>query len=104
MADTQQPEKEQIFRLTNTDGDRSEDVKAKFKQNKDNIMILVTGATEQLGTAAVQNLQEKTSANQVAASVRDESKASAWKEKEINIRVGNYDDTDGFTQQSYAGH
>lgn len=67
-------------------------------------MILVIGATRRLGTAVVQNLLEKTSANQIAASGRDESKASAWKEKGINIRVGNYDDTDGFTQQSHAGH
>lgn len=56
-------------------------------------MILVTGATGQLGTAVVQNLLKKTSANQIAALVRDESKASALKEKGVDIRVGNYDDT-----------
>ncbi|MEH2376944.1 SDR family oxidoreductase [Nostoc sp.] len=56
-------------------------------------MILVTGATGQLGTAVVQNLLEKTSANQIAALVRDESKAFALKEKGVDIRVGNYDDT-----------
>ncbi|WP_009629859.1 SDR family oxidoreductase [Synechocystis sp. PCC 7509] len=56
-------------------------------------MILVTGATGQLGTAVVQNLLENTSANQIAAFVRDESKASVWKEKGVDIRVGNYDDT-----------
>lgn len=28
--------------------------------------------------------------------MRDESKASAWKEKRVDIRVGNYDDTDSF--------
>ena len=55
-------------------------------------MILVTGATGQLGTAVVQNLLEKTSANQIAAFVRDESKASGWKEKGVDIRVGSYDD------------
>ena len=57
-------------------------------------MILVTGATGQLGTAVVKNLLEKTSANQVAAFVRNESKASAWRDKGVDIRVGNYDDTD----------
>lgn len=56
-------------------------------------MILVTGATGQLGTAVVNNLLEKTSANRIAAFVRDESKASALKEKGIDIRVGSYDDT-----------
>lgn len=56
-------------------------------------MILVTGATGQLGTAVVKNLLENTSANQIAAFVRDESKASALKEKGVDIRVGSYDDT-----------
>ncbi|MEH2415635.1 SDR family oxidoreductase [Nostoc sp.] len=56
-------------------------------------MILVTGATGQLGTAVVKNLLEKASANRIAAFVRDESKASALKEKGVDIRVGSYDDT-----------
>jgi NAD(P)H dehydrogenase (quinone) len=66
------------------------------KQNsnkKGKTMILVTGATGQLGTAVVQNLLEKTSANLIAALVRDETKASALKEKGVDIRVGSYDDT-----------
>ncbi|GAP96888.1 SDR family oxidoreductase [Leptolyngbya sp. NIES-2104] len=56
-------------------------------------MILITGANGQLGTAVVQNLLKKTSANQIAALVRDESKASALREQGVDIRVGNYDDT-----------
>ena len=56
-------------------------------------MILVTGATGQLGTAVVQKLLEKTSANQIAACVRDESKASNLKEKGIDLRISDYDDT-----------
>ena len=55
-------------------------------------MILVTGATGQLGTAVVTNLLKKTSANKIVALVRDESKASALKEKGVDIRVGSYDD------------
>jgi NAD(P)H dehydrogenase (quinone) len=55
-------------------------------------MILITGATGQLGTAVIKNLLEKTSASQIAALVRDETKASALKEKDVDIRVGNYDD------------
>ncbi len=56
-------------------------------------MILVTGATGQLGTAVVQNLLKKTSAHQVAAFVRDESKASDLKERGVDIRGGDYADT-----------
>ncbi len=55
-------------------------------------MILVTGANGKLGTVVVQNLLKKTSANQIAALVRDESKASTLKEIKVDIRVGNYDD------------
>jgi NAD(P)H dehydrogenase (quinone) len=55
-------------------------------------MILVTGATGQLGTAVVQNLLKKTPGNQIAALVRDKSKAADFKEQGVNIRVGNYDD------------
>lgn len=61
-------------------------------------MILVTGANGQLGTAVIQNLLKKTSANQIASLVRDESKASALKEKRVDIRVGNYDDTASLDQ------
>lgn len=56
-------------------------------------MILVTGATGQLGTAVVQNLLKKTSANHVAALVRDEAKAASLKATGAGIRVGNYDDS-----------
>jgi NAD(P)H dehydrogenase (quinone) len=55
-------------------------------------MILVTGATGHLGTAVIKNLLKKTSANQIAAFVRDETKASALKEQGVDIRVGSYDD------------
>ena len=55
-------------------------------------MILVTGATGQLGTAVIKNLLKKTSAERIAALVRDESKASTLKEQGVNIRVGNYND------------
>ncbi len=56
-------------------------------------MILVTGATGQLGTIIVENLLKKTSANQIVAFVRDESKAADLKERGVDIRVGSYDDT-----------
>jgi NAD(P)H dehydrogenase (quinone) len=56
-------------------------------------MILVTGATGQLGTAVIQTLLKKTSAAQIAALVRDENKAASLKEKGVDVRVGSYDDT-----------
>jgi NAD(P)H dehydrogenase (quinone) len=55
-------------------------------------MILVTGATGQLGTAVIRNLLKKIPGDQIAALVRDASKAAEFKEQGVNIRVGNYDD------------
>lgn len=55
-------------------------------------MLLVTGATGQLGTIVVQNLLKKTSASQIAALVRDESKATDLISKGVDVRVGSYDD------------
>lgn len=57
-------------------------------------MILVTGATGQLGAAAIKSLLEKgISANEIAVLVRDENKAIAFKEKWIHIKLGNYNDS-----------
>ncbi len=56
-------------------------------------MILITGATGKLGTAVIQTLLKKISASQISALVRDESKAAAFKEQGVEIRVGSYDDT-----------
>ena len=55
-------------------------------------MILVTGATGQLGKIVIENLIDKTAAKGIAALVRDESKAADLKDKGVDIRVGNYDD------------
>lgn len=55
-------------------------------------MILITGATGHLGSVTIDFLLKKTSADQIAALVRDENKASDLKEKGVDIRVGNYDD------------
>lgn len=65
-------------------------------------MILVTGATGQLGTAVVNNLLKNTSVNRIAAFVRDESKASALKENGVDIRVGSYDDTASLDQAMHG--
>ncbi|GAB2551689.1 SDR family oxidoreductase [Spirosoma aerophilum] len=56
-------------------------------------MILVTGATGQLGTATIQSLLKQRPPSEVAAFVRDENKAAALKERGVSIRVGTYDDT-----------
>ncbi len=55
-------------------------------------MILITGASGKLGMAVVQNLLKKRPADQIAALVRDESKAAALKEQGVDVRVGSYDD------------
>jgi NAD(P)H dehydrogenase (quinone) len=55
-------------------------------------MILVTGATGHLGSAAVLHLLKNTAANNVVAFARDENKANHLREKEIEVRIGTYDD------------
>ena len=56
-------------------------------------MILVTGATGHLGSATLHFLLKKLPASQLAALVRDETKAADLKEQGISLRVGSYDDT-----------
>jgi NAD(P)H dehydrogenase (quinone) len=54
-------------------------------------MILVTGATGNLGKATINSLLNKgISANNIAALVRDESKSAEFKSKGIQVRVGDY--------------
>jgi NAD(P)H dehydrogenase (quinone) len=55
-------------------------------------MILVTGATGQLGKTVIHQLLKKTSADNIAALVRIENKAADLKDLGVNIRVGHYDD------------
>ncbi len=57
-------------------------------------MIIVTGATGNFGKAAIQSLLDKgVAGNDIAALVRDPNKASEWKEKGLQIRTGDYDDS-----------
>ena len=56
-------------------------------------MILITGATGQLGSAVIQHLLTNIPASQIAAFVRDAGKAAGLQEKGVSIRVGTYDDT-----------
>ena len=56
-------------------------------------MILVTGATGQLGTAVIQTLLQKTSAEQIAGLARSAEKAVSLKAQGVDVRIGDYDDT-----------
>jgi NAD(P)H dehydrogenase (quinone) len=53
-------------------------------------MILVTGATGQLGQIVIEKLSEKIPTNQIAALVRDACKADHLIAKGVNVRVGDY--------------
>ncbi len=58
-------------------------------------MILVTGATGQFGTNAIDHLLKKgLNPAEISALVRDAAKAQPIKEKGIGIRVGDYTDHD----------
>lgn len=61
-------------------------------------MILVTGATGNLGTATVQFLLKKVPADQVAVLVRDEHKAADLKALGVDVRIGNYHDKDSLVK------
>jgi len=54
-------------------------------------MILVTGATGNLGSAAVSQLLKNTAADNIVAFARDENKAKNLKEKGVAVRIGSYD-------------
>jgi NAD(P)H dehydrogenase (quinone) len=53
-------------------------------------MILVTGATGQLGQIVIEKLLAKIPSNQIAALVRDANKAEHLIAKGVNVRVGDY--------------
>jgi NAD(P)H dehydrogenase (quinone) len=57
-------------------------------------MILVTGATGQLGKIVIEKLSEKIPTNQIAALVRDSSKAIHLIGQGINVKVGDYHNTE----------
>lgn len=55
-------------------------------------MIVVTGATGQLGRAVVEQLLERLPAAEIGVSVRQPEKSSALSERGVRVRQGNYDD------------
>ncbi|UQN08698.1 SDR family oxidoreductase [Deinococcus sp. QL22] len=56
-------------------------------------MMLITGATGQMGTLIIQSLLKKIPVDQVAGLARDEDKAAPLKVQGIDIRIGDYDDS-----------
>lgn len=62
------------------------------------IMILVTGATGQLGAAVVRQLLARTDASEIAVLVRDPGKAADLERQGVSIRVGEYGDPASLAQ------
>lgn len=61
-------------------------------------MILVTGATGQLGQRIVEHLIAKVGAPRVAVSVRDPAKAESLAKRGVSVRQGNFDDPVGLVR------
>ncbi|MFJ9587952.1 SDR family oxidoreductase [Streptomyces acidicola] len=56
-------------------------------------MILVTGATGNLGAAAIDHLLTKVGPDSIAAYARNEAKAAPLRAKGVDVRLGDYDDS-----------
>jgi NAD(P)H dehydrogenase (quinone) len=65
-------------------------------------MILVTGATGNLGAATIQFLLKKMPAGQISALARDEQKAAGLKQAGVGVRIGDYNDYDSLVR-AFAG-
>ena len=61
-------------------------------------MILITGASGQLGKAVVEQLTKRIAPGQVVAFVRHEGKAAHLKALGVNVAVGSYDDVPSLDQ------
>ena len=60
-------------------------------------MIVVTGATGQLGVAVIEGLLRHVQADRIVASVRDTGKAMALAAKGVQVRNGDFDDLQGLS-------
>jgi NAD(P)H dehydrogenase (quinone) len=56
-------------------------------------MILITGATGHLGAATVTHLLNKTNTANIVALARNEEKAKTLRDKGVEVRIGDFDDT-----------
>ena len=55
-------------------------------------MLLITGATGQLGSAIIDRLLQQLPATQIAGLVREEQKAATLRAKGVRVCLGSYDD------------
>jgi NAD(P)H dehydrogenase (quinone) len=55
--------------------------------------ILVTGATGHLGQAVIAHLLKSTAPGQIVALARDKNKSKDFTDKDIEVRIGDFDDT-----------
>jgi len=55
-------------------------------------MILITGATGQLGTSVIDQLLKIGPTNRIAALVRDAQRGTELGNRGVSLRVGHYDD------------
>ncbi|MBS1970937.1 MAG: SDR family oxidoreductase [Bdellovibrionales bacterium] len=60
-------------------------------------MILVTGATGQLGQLVIQSLLKKVPANQIIAAVRNPQKAQGLKDLGVQVRVADYNNPESWS-------
>lgn len=61
-------------------------------------MLIVTGATGQLGRKIVENLLHHVAAERIGVSVRDTAKAEAFAALGVRVRQGDYDDPESLRQ------
>ncbi|QAV27680.1 NAD(P)-dependent oxidoreductase [Neobacillus thermocopriae] len=64
--------------------------------------IVVTGATGQLGGLVIQHLLKKVPASQIIAIARNVEKASALADQGVEVRHGDYDDSESL-EKAFAG-
>ena len=57
-------------------------------------MILITGATGQLGQATIDYLLKKVSGTQIAGLARDKNKAATLEQQGVEVRISDYDNYD----------
>ena len=65
-------------------------------------MMLITGATGQLGTAVIGQLLKRTDAPGIAVLARDPGKAAALAQQGVSVRAGDYGDP-GSLARAMAG-
>lgn len=65
-------------------------------------MIIVTGASGQLGRGIVERLLERIPAEQIGVSVRDPEKVQDFKERGVRVRHGDFEDSASL-MQSFEG-